>query len=322
MHHNTDLYLFTPNQQVDIWNKSKPAKKIDSFRIPRGVCISVASCSTSWMWQKLRRSLTSLSCQINTFIPMSCFHHHRSQKGWVTSAYCRLIWPRSELQLLTFHFQMIWCNHMSSIGEKQCTPWAGLPQGWHTLRVVKMEPIPADIGGRGGVHPGQVHSASQGWHVETNNQSHSHSHWESQMNPTPICISLDCGRKLDKTPRWQEETDRLHTSFDPDQTRVPTQNPRTVRRQCYPLLHCATPICKVNLTYTLRIRLFPNSIQDILDLFNSVVFSICGRVIEILHKVLVHGLEKVMWIKRLCCFHRTNPEPRHSKYITFLFHGH
>ena len=57
---------------------------------------------------------------------------------------------------------------------------------------------------RGGVQPGQIDRVSQ--HTETNNHSLSHSHLqknlESSINLTPICMSLDCGRK----PEYPETT--------------------------------------------------------------------------------------------------------------------
>ena len=51
---------------------------------------------------------------------------------------------------------------------------------------------------RGEVHPGQITSLLQGEHVETNNQSHLHSHsqFKTIQGLTPICMSLDCGRNL------------------------------------------------------------------------------------------------------------------------------
>ncbi len=49
----------------------------------------------------------------------------------------------------------------------------------------------------GGVHPGQIASLSQGWHIETGNHSHPpftpSGNLESPVNLA--CMSLDCGRK-------------------------------------------------------------------------------------------------------------------------------
>ena len=69
---------------------------------------------------------------------------------------------------------------------------------------------------RGGVHPGQVASPSQG-DTETNNQTRSHSLLRKKFYETPInrtCMFLDGGRKpeyLERTHAYTRRTCKLHT---------------------------------------------------------------------------------------------------------------
>ncbi len=68
--------------------------------------------------------------------------------------------------------------------------------------------------GEGRVHPEQVASSSQGWDIETNNHSRSHSHLRAIKSHQLTCTSLDCGRKVEYLEGTHADTGRtckLHT---------------------------------------------------------------------------------------------------------------
>ncbi|MEQ2316877.1 hypothetical protein AMECASPLE_036908 [Ameca splendens] len=101
-------------------------------------------------------------------------------------------------------------------------------------------PISSSLWARGGVHPGQVISPSQG---NTQTTMHTLFHTPKGNLERPINLtgmSLDCGRKpeyLVRTHTCTRRTCKLHAERPP--TGNQTQNLLAARQQCYQLCHHA-----------------------------------------------------------------------------------
>lgn len=110
-------------------------------------------------------------------------------------------------------------HHHICVPHKPLHPLATLAYPWGSQGAGL---IPADIGGRGGVHPGQVTNQSQRWHIKTDTPT---------SNLQPSCVNLTCMSLWENQGKPTQAQREHENSIQKADQQVQTQN-LGVRRQC------------------------------------------------------------------------------------------